>query len=50
MKVEKLDVGEPEKAMGKFQSLLRKLVGVPKAEVQHKRKCAKARYKRKRKT
>jgi len=33
MKAETFEVGEPDKAMGRFESLLGKLVKVPKSEI-----------------
>ena len=38
VKAETFKVGEPEKAMGRFESLLGKLVKVPKGEIKDKRK------------
>jgi hypothetical protein len=47
LKAENLEVGEPDKAMGRFESLLRKLVKVPKSEIKAKRKRATPHLKRK---
>jgi len=37
-KADTFDVAEPVKAMGRFESLLGKLVKIPKAEIKTKRK------------
>jgi len=49
MKAETFEVGEPDKAMGRFESLLGKLVKVPKSEIKAKRKHVKPTPKPKRK-
>ncbi len=50
MKAETFEVADPNKAMGRFKSLLGNLVKVPKSEVEAKIKRTKARRKRKRKS
>ena len=49
-KADTFEVADPAKAMGRFESLLGKLVKVPKGELKPKRKRAKARQKAKAKT
>ena len=49
LKAETFEVENPGEAMTKFESLLGKLVKVPKAEVEEKRAVAKRNRKRKRK-
>jgi hypothetical protein len=47
VKADTFEVAEPAKAMGRFESLLGKLVKVTKGELRAKRKWAKARQKKK---
>jgi hypothetical protein len=49
VKAETFEVGEPDKAMRRFESLLGKLVKVPKSEIKAKRKRASPDPKRKQK-
>lgn len=49
-KADTFEVADPAKAMGRFESLLGKLVNVPKGELKAKRKRAKARQKAKAKS
>jgi hypothetical protein len=50
VKANEFEVADPGKAMRNFESLLGKLVKVPKGEIKAKRKRAKARQKGKAKT
>jgi hypothetical protein len=45
VKAHEFEVADPAKAMGRFESLLGKLVKVPKGELKAKRKRVKARQK-----
>jgi len=47
LKADKFEVENPKEAMGKFESLLSKLVLIPKSEVERKRNRMKAGRKRK---
>jgi hypothetical protein len=49
VKAETFEAGEPGKAMGRFESLLGKLVNVPKSEIKAKRKQVTPHSKRERK-
>lgn len=50
VKADEFEVADPAKAMERFESLLGKLVKVPKGELKAKRKRVKARQKAKTKT
>jgi hypothetical protein len=50
VKADTFEVADPVKAMGRFESLLGKLVKVPKGELNAKRKRVKARRKAKAKS